>query len=56
MLNHVADALSRNVAVSAVTNVQIFSLKDLAAAQRADPLWSSVIYALESGDDVHCPQ
>ena len=54
--NHVADALSRNVAVAAVTDVQNFSLKDLAAAQRADPLWSSVIYSLESGDDLHCPQ
>ena len=54
--NHVADALSRNVAVAAVTNIQNFSLNDLAAAQRSDPLWSPVIYALESGDDVQCPQ
>ena len=52
--NHVADALSRNVA--SVTEIDNFSLQDLAAAQRADPLWSSVIYALESGDDVQCPQ
>ncbi len=54
--NHVVDALSRNVAVAAVTNGQNFSLKGLAETQRADPLWSSVIYALESGDDVRCPQ
>ena len=54
--NHVADALSRNVAIATVTNVQNFSLQDLATAQLADPLWSSVIYALESGDDSQCPQ
>ncbi len=53
--NHVADALSRNVAVASVTNVQNFSFKDLASAQRADPLWSSFIYSLESGDDIQCP-
>ncbi len=54
--NNVADALSRNAVVAAVTNVQKMSLKDLAAAQRADPRWSSVTYALESGDYIHCPQ
>ncbi len=38
--NHVADTLSRNVAVTAVIDVQNFFFKDLAAAQRANPQWS----------------
>ncbi len=54
--NHVGGALPRIVAVAAVTNVQKFSLNDLATAQRAEPLWSSIIYALETGDEVQYPQ
>ncbi len=49
--NLVADALSRNVAVAAITQTFNFSLQELAAAQREDPVWSKVIYAIESGDD-----
>lgn len=51
--NLVADALSRNVAIAAISNIANFSLQDLAAAQRQDPIWSHVIYALESGDESH---
>ncbi len=32
-----------------------FSTSELRTAQRQDPLWSKVIYALESGDDFTLP-
>ena len=54
--NLVADALSRNVAVAAITQVSNFTLQDLVAAQRNDPIWSKVIYAIESGDDTTLPK
>ena len=54
--NTVADALSRNVPVAAVTEINNFSPQELSAAQRNDPVWSAVIYALESGDDVALPK
>ena len=54
--NSVADALSRNVAVAAVAEISNFSLAELAAAQNHDPLWSQVIYAIESGDDTTLPK
>ena len=49
----VADALSRNVPVSAVSQVspvENFSLEELGAEQRKHETWGKVIYALESGD------
>ena len=54
--NLVADALSRNVAIAAVTSVQNFSHQDVMVAQRKDPIWSKVIYTLESGDDFNLPK
>ncbi len=51
----VADALSRNIPVAAVTQISNFSLSELRTAQRQDTLWSLVIYALESGDDSSLP-
>ena len=54
--NTVADALSRNIPVAAVTQVDNFSLPELRTAQRSDPLWSCVVYALESGDDSALPK
>ena len=53
--NSVADALSRNIPVAAVTPIANFTSADLSKAQRQDPLWSKVIYALESGDDSTLP-
>ena len=49
--NSAADALSRNVPVAAVQEIENFSLTELSTSQRNDPMWSTVIYALESGDD-----
>ena len=40
----------------AVTAIPNFSLQDLAAAKRNDPVWSTVIYTIESGDDVTLPK
>ncbi len=54
--NVVVDALSRNIAVASVTEISNFSLQDLSVAQRQDSLWSKVIYALESGDDLDSPK
>ncbi|XP_076046691.1 uncharacterized protein LOC143028453 [Oratosquilla oratoria] len=53
--NNVANAFSRNIPVAAVAVIDNFSLKDLAKAQREDPVWSAVIYALESGDYTALP-
>ncbi len=53
--NTVADALSRNIPVAALTQISNFSLSELRAAQRQDDLWSHVIYVLESGDDSSLP-
>ncbi len=54
--NFVADALSRNFPVAAVTDISNFSLQDLSTPQRQDFLWSCVIYPLESGDDTALPK
>ena len=54
--NRAADALSRNVPISAVQDVSTFTSEELSAAQRQDPLWSQVIYVLESGDDSSPPK
>ncbi len=54
--NTVADALSRNIPVAAVTQISNFSLSELQTAQRQDTLWSPVIYALEPGDDYSLPK
>ncbi len=53
--NTVADALSRNIPVSAVNEIANFSLTERHTAQRQDSIWSKVIYALESGDDSTLP-
>ncbi len=53
--NTVADALSRNIPLAAVNEIDNFSLSELHSAQRQDPIWSKVIYALESGDDSTLP-
>ncbi len=51
----VADALSRNIPASAVNKIANFSLSELHSAERQYPIWSKVIYALESGDDSTLP-
>ncbi len=51
--NVVADALSRNIPIGAVTEsapTSNFTLAELCTAQREHHLWKKVIYALESGD------
>ena len=57
--NVVADALSRNAVVGAVTDapspVKNFATQDLAKAQRQHDVWGKVIYALESGDELDLP-
>ncbi len=53
--NTVADALSRNIPVAAVTPIANFIADELREDQHKDPLWSSVIYAIESGDDSTLP-
>ncbi len=54
--NTVADALSRNIPVAAVTQISNFSLSELRTAQRQDTLWSRVICALASWDDFSLPE
>ncbi len=57
--NVVADALSRNVPVGAVSNsipVNNFTLKELGKAQREHNIWSKVIHALESGKEDNIPR
>ncbi len=51
-----ADALSRNVAVASVLEITNFSCKELFTAQRQEPLWSAVVYALESDDEFALPK
>ena len=57
--NTVADSLSRNVQVGAVTEqVEVldnFSVHELVRAQRQHEMWSKVIYHLESGDEISLP-
>ncbi|RUM30633.1 MAG: hypothetical protein DSY32_02035 [Aquifex sp.] len=57
--NVVADALSRNIPVGSMaeqpTPVQNFTIGELAKAQRQHDIWSKVIYALESGDELMVP-
>ncbi len=56
--NFVADALSRNIYVGAVTDaspIPNFSLEDMSTAQREHHLWKKVIYVLESGDEIELP-
>ncbi len=53
--NTVADALSCNIPVAAVNETTNFSLSELNSAKRQDPIWSKVIYALESVDDSTLP-
>ena len=62
----VADSLSRNVPVGAVTNTspehepcpvfQNFTIVDLPNAQLQHNVWSQVIYTLESGDESNLPK
>ncbi len=54
--NTVADALSCNILVAAVTQISNFSLSEDRRAQRQDTLWSRVIYALESVVDCSLPR
>ncbi len=56
--NVVADSLSRNIHVGAVTftsPMTTFNLDDLSNAQREHHIWKKVIYALESGDETKLP-
>ena len=53
--NVVADALSRNIPVNNINKVSDFSHETVKEEQRKDPLWSQVIYALESGDESNIP-
>ncbi len=54
--NVVADCLSRNAAAVPVSSViPSFSTDSLRRAQREDPLWSQVLYALEEGDSSSVP-
>ncbi len=56
--SNVADSLSRNIHVGAVTDTSLitnFSLEDLSNAQREHHIWKKVIYALESGDETQLP-
>ncbi len=53
--NTVADNLSCNIPVAVIAPISNFSTSELQKAQRQDPLWSKVIYALESGDDSTLP-
>ena len=62
--NVVADALSRHIPVGAVQGhgstgngvIPNFSLSELAVEQRNHPVWSQVIYTLESGDETGLPK
>ncbi len=58
-MNVVADSLSRNVPVGAITGPRPFisnlSFPKLAASQRQHDVWSKVIYALESGNETTLP-
>ncbi len=57
--NVVADALSRNAVVGAVSDtppVTTSSLNDLGAAQRNHDIWAKVIYTLEPGDETTLPR
>ncbi len=57
-LNVVADSLSRNIYVGAVTDTSLianFSLEDLSNAQREHHIWKKVIYTLESGNETQLP-
>ena len=53
--NVIADALSRNVPVNTLATVSDFSHETVQNEQRKDPLWSKIIYALESGDESNIP-
>ncbi len=58
-VNVVADSLSRNVPVGAITGlrpvINNFSFPELAATKRQHDVWNKVIYALESGDETTLP-
>ncbi len=57
--NVVADALSKNVCVGAVTEaspIPNFSMKDLCSTQREHTLWEKVIYLLESENETQLPE
>ncbi len=54
--NVVADCLSRHAVAAPVSSVvPSFSIDSLRRAQREDPLWSQVLYALEEGDSSSVP-
>lgn len=54
--NTVADVLSRNIPVVAVSQIPNKSLAEVQTAQLHDALWTKVIYTLQSGDDSTLPQ
>ncbi len=57
--NVIADSLSGNVPVGSVaempSQIENFTLHDLAAAQNQHDVWSKVIFALELGDETSLP-
>ena len=58
--NVVADALSRNIPVGAITQpmpvIQNLNLAELIQAQKQSDFWNKVRYVLESGDESSLPQ
>lgn len=57
--NVVADALSRNIPIGAITTPEVihnFTSPELHTAQRDHPVWKRLIYALESGDESNLPK
>ena len=57
--NTVADSLSRNIQVGALTEqtetLNNFSIPELIRAQRQHPIWGKLVYHLESGDEISLP-
>ncbi len=56
--NVVADALSRNILIGAITNSEVirsFTSPEFHSAQREHTVFKKVIYALESGDEKNLP-
>ncbi len=59
IINMIADAISRNIPIGAITNTEIvrnFPSPELHSAQRDHPVWKMVINALESGDETYLPE
>ncbi len=57
--NVVADVLSRNIRIGAITNSEVvrnFTSPELHSAQREHPVRKKIIYALESGHETNIPE